>query len=106
MIRDEWDLFVKYPKLYYSLGVESIAVDPGRDRLYISGPKYPLILCYTKAKRVRMELSSMRRRQGVTSLYEPKNKSMVTANGLALSLNRSSFPDDFWFSIISKYPEA
>ena len=95
VIRDEWTLFVKYPKLYYSLSVESIAVDPDRDRLYISGPKYPLILCYTKAKRVRTELNNMRRRRGVISLYEPKNKqSMVSANGLVHSLNRSSFPDE------------
>ena len=86
VIRDEWTLFVKYPKLYHPLYVSSIAVDPNRHRLYISGTNYPLILCYTKAKRVRTTIDNMQR--PISPLVTLKKKeAMVITNGFLHSLD-------------------
>ena len=52
-IKDEWDLFIKYPKKsrhLKNLGLQCIASDPNRQRLYISEGK-TLIVCDTPTQR-------------------------------------------------------
>ena len=86
-ITDKWDLLVKYPKLFYALNVQSVAVDPDRHRIHVSGKNYPLMICYTKAKMVRTEIRNMPRR------VSSEKAAMVSADGSLHCLDATSFAD-------------